>query len=247
MHPFVAAGLAMMLSVAAPAADDATGDPLPDAARDALARYESAKMKAEAEAAKVVFRERLKLKSDLEKCLAAETRKGNFEGAMAVKELIEGGVDDATAEQVDVLGQPLVAMIPANRPAAKSDNTVVDGAEYPHLVLIDGKGGWYAFDIEPRTAGDHYLYALYASMESRPCALSIGDQALGQICEQTTSTWNIDGLRWVRHGPYKLRKGVQRMKITPAGFAPHVSGFALSTDAKLQLPVDAFTKAAAAR
>ncbi len=244
MRTFVT-GLALLLVVAMPAAEDAAAEPLPQSAREALARYAAAKLKAEAEAEKVIFKERLKLKTELDKCHAAETRKGNFEGAMAVKRLMEtAGQED---EGVDVLGQPSSYMIPASKPSQKSDNVRLQSVEHPGLVCIEGAGGWYAFDVEAKTSADHFVYALFTARESRPCNLVIDDQQLGSICAQTTGSWTVEGLQWFRYGPYRIKKGPHTLKIAMPGCAPHVAGFALSSDPDLKLPVDVFAKGAAAK
>ncbi len=240
-----ALALALILSAALPAAETTSADPLPQTVRDALARYEGAKIKAEAEAAKVIFKERLKLKTDLEKCIAAETKKGNFSGAMAIKELMDtaGEEDDG----VDVLGQPSVYMMPACKPSQKSDNVRLQSVEHPGLVCIEGTGGWYAYDVEAKTSTEFHLYVLMTARDSRPCNLFIDDQALGSICSQTTGSWTAEGLQWFKHGPYRLKKGPHKIKIAAPGLAPHLAGFALSPDPDLQLRVDVFTKAAAAK
>jgi len=77
--------------------------PLPGNAQAAVDKFDAAKKKAEADAARVVGKERDKLIDELTKMKTAETKKGNLETAVALKDKLDALIKEQIGD-VDLLG-----------------------------------------------------------------------------------------------------------------------------------------------
>lgn len=80
--------------------------PLPESCESAISKYEADMAKAKAEYDKEVIKMTAVYVRSLERAQATETKKGNLEGALAIKEEIDRATNVANPE-TDLLGNPL--------------------------------------------------------------------------------------------------------------------------------------------
>jgi hypothetical protein len=113
--------------------------------------------------------------------------------------------------------------------AAKSDNVLPVDQRWDGLVVTYGKNGMQQWVVELPSGGPQFLHFLYASGERRPVRLAInGDEQPGEFLAKATGGFFARHLAWETYGPFPLKPGKNAIRITTAGYMPHLAGLVVS-------------------
>ncbi|MBD3292960.1 MAG: hypothetical protein GF393_08560, partial [Armatimonadia bacterium] len=83
------------------------------------------------------------------------------------------------------------------------------------------------YDFES-DAGWFELLVRYAARDPRPVALSIDGEPLGDVCTETTGSWQSETARWFESALVHLDAGEHTLRLERAGPVPHIDAWALS-------------------
>ena len=121
------------------------------------------------------------------------------------------------------------ASVPAHALSVRSPNVAPEYAAFDNLTLCEGKNGFMEWTVHVQ-GGLYSVHFYYCSGEQRPCQLSInGKDHPDKVLNKSTGGFFTPDLRWQTYGPLELNHGRNTIRITSAGFMPHLKGLTVST------------------
>jgi len=125
----------------------------------------------------------------------------------------------AAADDVTILARDL---------SAKSENVAAEYPQFGNLTLCVGQAGSMQWNAKV-DGGVYYIHFFYCSGERRPCRMSIGGREIpGDVLEKPTGGFLPAELKWQSYGPFEFSRGENTIRITAAGYMPHLKGLVVS-------------------
>ena len=112
-------------------------------------------------------------------------------------------------------------------------------ADAEPMIAFGGEDPWTVeYDIDLPIESTFTFSVKYAAQDRRPLALAVDEERFGDVCGDTTGSWNTSGAQWKPVLQHWLAPGKHTLRLTSAAGGPPPHLVALRIEAERPFPAD---------